>query len=248
MKNKYILVVLFLILALFFLLNILNVNATMYKVVDEDGNVIRLTNKPYLSVSEKEAGYTLDPPIIESEEENISETQTTTYQHDFRKANWGMSKEQVKATENRKPDFEDNTSVGYKMKINGNDFLCIYSFLQDKLYNSGYALSGTHTNKNLYIDDYEELKETLTKKYGKPKMDIPGLWRNDLYKDDKSHWGMAISVGHLAYASQWETTTTTISLRLHGDNFKISLVLSYDSKELKEWAKKIKEEKAKSNF
>lgn len=29
--------------------------------------------------------------------------------YDFRETNWGMTKEQVKATEDKKPDFEDNT-------------------------------------------------------------------------------------------------------------------------------------------
>ena len=104
-----------------------------------------------------------------------------------------------------------------------------------------------HTNKNFYINDYEELKEILTKKYGKPKKDEK-IWDNELYKDDRSSWGLAVSVGHLAYGASWETSTTEIVLRLSGDNYKISLILAYDSKELKEWANKIKEEKAKSNF
>ena len=168
--------------------------------------------------------------------------------YDFRNTNWGMSKEQVKVTEDKKPDFEDDATLGYDVKIGGDDFACMYSFLQDKLYNSGYAFTGKHTNKNLYINDYEKLKETLTKKYGKPIRDIPGLWKNDLYKSDKQSWGMAVSVGHLVYGTSWETPTTKISLMLSGDNFKISLVLSYTSKELEEWADKIKEEKAKSKF
>ena len=168
--------------------------------------------------------------------------------YDFRKTNWGMSKEEVRAAEAKKPDFEANTILGYKVKVNGKDFRCVYSFLEDKLYNSGYFFTGEHTNKNLYIDDYKELKEILTKKYGKPKMDIPGLWKNDLYKDDKSHWGMAISVGHLAYGASWETSTTKISLMLSGDNYKIELVLSYTSKELEEWVKQIKEKETSKDF
>ena len=168
--------------------------------------------------------------------------------YDFRKTNWGMSKEQVKATEGKKPDFEADTMLGYDVTISGKDFACIYTFLEDKLYNSGYFFTGEHTNKNLYIDDYEELKETLTKKYGKPKTDISGLWKNDLYKDDKSHWGMAISVGHLIYGASWETPTTEINLMLSGDNFKIKLILAYDSKELKEWVKQTKEKEASKDF
>lgn len=105
--------------------------------------------------------------------------------YDFRKTKWGMSKEQVKATENKKPDFEDNTKLSYEVTISEKDFECAYLFLEDKLYGSGYLFFGEHTNKNLYIDDYEELKEILTKEYGKPKIDKV-TWKNDLFKNLES--------------------------------------------------------------
>ena len=105
--------------------------------------------------------------------------------YDFRKTNWGMSKEQVKSTEDKKPNFEDNTMLSYKVAISEKDFECTYLFLDDKLYGSGYLFFGEHTNKNIYIDDYEELKEILTKEYGKPKIDKV-TWKNDLFKNLKS--------------------------------------------------------------
>ena len=169
--------------------------------------------------------------------------------YDFRKTNWGMSKEQVRATEDKKPDFEDDKWLGYEVKINGKDFGCLYCFLEDKLYRGEYFSEGEYTNKNLYIDDYEELKEILTKKYGKPKTDRPGLWKNDLYKVDKSLWGIAISAGLLAYEASWETSTTEIWLRLEGDNDEISLGISYYSKELAGWViQTIEKEASKGVF
>jgi len=105
--------------------------------------------------------------------------------YDFRKTNWGMSKEQVKATEDKKPDFEDNTMLSYEVTISEKDFECVYLFLEDKLYGSRYLFFEEHTNKNLYIDDYEELKEILTKEYGKPKIDKV-TWKNDLFKNLES--------------------------------------------------------------
>jgi len=164
--------------------------------------------------------------------------------YDFRDTTWGTSKEQVKATEDGKPGIEDDTSLAYKATINGKEFACTYSFLEDKLYAGGYIFIGEHTNENLYIEDYEDMKETLTKKYGKPKTEIPGLWNNDLYKDDKSNWGKAISMGHLVYGASWETSTTRIDFLLWGDNYNIKLALYYTGKELEEWVNKINEEKA----
>jgi hypothetical protein len=105
--------------------------------------------------------------------------------YDFRKTNWGMSKEQVKTTEDKKPDFEDNTLLSYEVTISEKDFECVYLFLEDKLYGSRYLFFEEHTNKNLYIDDYEELKEILTKEYGKPKIDKV-TWKNDLFKNLES--------------------------------------------------------------
>ena len=165
--------------------------------------------------------------------------------YDFRKTNWGMSKEQVKATEDKKADYEDNDFLYYKVKINGDNYICGYNFLEDKLYSSSYRFTGKHVNKNLYIDDYKKLKEILIKKYGKP-IGNRVRWENDLYKDDKNEWGMAISIGDLEYWAWWKTPTTEICLLLTGDNYKITLDIHYHSKKLKEWANKIKEDKAKN--
>ena len=173
--------------------------------------------------------------------------------YDFRKTNWGMSKEQVKATEDAKLDIEDDSKPGCfilaysNIKIDGRDSICVYYFLEDKLYQSAYGFLRKHSNDNFYIDDYENLKGILTKKYGKPVLDNV-TWRNDLFKDDKQSWGLAVSIGHLEYFSSWETSTTYIMLGLDGDNYKIDLTLGYSSRELEEWVKKIKEEQEKSQL
>ncbi|MBA7586386.1 hypothetical protein ES708_28384 [subsurface metagenome] len=167
--------------------------------------------------------------------------------YDFRKTNWGMSKEEVKATEDKKPGSEIDNTIAYRVKIDGDEYICGYTFLEDKLYNAGYVFTGKHSNRNLYIDDYKRLKEILIKKYGKPKDEIV-FWSDDLFKNDRSQWGLAVSIGDLSYGAGWETPTTKIELMLWGDNYKISLVLAYDSRELEEWANKILEEKAKSKF
>jgi len=168
--------------------------------------------------------------------------------YDFRKANWGMSVEQVKATEKNKIVLEDEKTLATgRVQVDGKECIYVYYFLEDKLYRAAYGFMEKHTNENLHIDDYEDLKEILTKKYGKPVLDKV-TWKNDLFKSDKQNWGTAISIGHLDYFSSWETSTTFISLGLNGDNYKINLTLGYYSRELKEWADKIKEEKAKDEL
>ena len=257
MKKKYFFVIFFLLLAIFFIINSSSVNAKMYKILDSGGNIIRLTSNPVLTIEEKEAGCTISPPPggsiepiqdqITNEQEIKQQVSSGSEKYDFRKTNWGMSKEQVKATENKKPDLEEDNALAYYVKINGDDYICAYSFLKDKLYNTGYVIAEKHTNRNLYIDDYKKLKETLIKKYGKPLTDRT-TWDNDLYKGDRSEWGFAVSLGHLSYGATWETSTTYITLGLNGDNYKISLLIAYDSKELEAWKKQIKDKETSTNF
>jgi len=77
MKRKYYFVILLSILAILFLINTSSVNAKMYKILDSEGNVIRITNNPVLSIEEKEAGHTIYPPpkriVVIDGQENTGE-------------------------------------------------------------------------------------------------------------------------------------------------------------------------------
>jgi hypothetical protein len=59
---------------------------------------------------------------------------------------------------------------------------------------------------------------------------------------------MAISIGHLIYYSIWETENTETTLMLSGENYEINILLEASSVELKEYEKKITEEKNLDNF
>lgn len=165
----------------------------------------------------------------------------------FRKTKWGMSIEEVKSSEPLKIAQEDENLLGYKTSVIGKDVFVVYFFIENQLLRARYVLAESHINKNDYITDYNDFKEILTKKYGKPKRDET-LWKNDLYKDDYSSWGSAIGMGHLIYFSTWETPNTEIGNMLTGDNFDISCIVEYSSKNLKEIEKKAQEKKALDAF
>jgi len=176
-------------------------------------------------------------------------------EYDFRKTVWGMTKETVKRTEKRTPVLDKENNLVYNDTIIDLNMGVFYYFVENKLVRSGYGVIEKHSNKNLYINDYKELKDVLLEKYGKPSDRWFGsdkykeiVWLNDLYKDDPSHWGFAISLGHLVYQSFWETDETEIALRLNGDNYEISLVISYFSKKLKHLEEKEKEKEKLKNF
>jgi len=152
---------------------------------------------------------------------------------DFRNASWGMSMQQVMATEAGEPASKDGTSLVYLVTVASLSCGAVYTFVDGKLAYGGYVFSVQHSNRNGYIDDYEKIKGLLSQKYGTPAMDRT-VWLNDLYKDDKDDWGMAIAVGHLTYYTSWNLPHTTVLQALKGDNYEITHLIRYSSTELAE--------------
>lgn len=170
----------------------------------------------------------------------------------FRETLWGMSQEQVKKIE--KSEFmkkEHSKSSGldiliYKEKAGELDCILGYYFAENQLVEGRYVFIEKHFNKNLFIHDFKKVKEQLIEKYGMPKEDET-IWRNDLYKDDPSHWGTAVSIGHLVFETTWKLPETKITLQCYGDNFEVNHRLSYISEinKHKELVKKAKEKAKK---
>jgi len=173
-------------------------------------------------------------------------------QYDFRKTRWGMSMKDIIQAEG-KPDtimtldahrklmIYDNRTIASKKTLIG------YILAYNQLVRANYLFKISHSNTNLYMQDYQEIKKLLQAKYGKPKEDEV-IWLNDLYKDDPEHWGFAISMGHLRYFASWDLPRTEITLILYGDNFKINLRLEYVSKTLRDLEEKAKKESALEEF
>ena len=155
---------------------------------------------------------------------------------DFRKTKWGMTISQVKAIESIKPSAvtkdKSKTLLIYKDTIAGLSCKVVYIFSQNKLIRSKYMVTKEHTNKNDYLSDYNSLSSALTEKYGPPESEDT-FWENDLFKDDYSGWGTAVSVGHLSKFTEWKTQATDIILYLHGENYNINLGIEYLSVKLK---------------
>jgi hypothetical protein len=103
-------------------------------------------------------------------------------QYDFRKTNWGINKEQVKVTEKAKIAEIYEDGFAYKDTVADLDCNIVYQFIKDKLYIAGYIFTGLHTNYDLWIDDYQKVKEILIKKYGKP-IASGMFWTSDLHKE-----------------------------------------------------------------
>jgi hypothetical protein len=153
---------------------------------------------------------------------------------DFRSGHWGDPVAKIIASEG-KPAFQSDGGIGYsKVEVGGLESTAIFVFADDKLVRGGYTFNNKHADNNGYLDDYASLDELLSAKYGKPKEHTN--WRDDLYKNTPSSWGMAVAAGHLQKAADWSLPGTDIELFLRGDNFAVTLTVAYSSTELKSLA------------
>lgn len=172
----------------------------------------------------------------------------------FRDALWGMNKERVKKVETSEfvkeekmgGDFKGLDALLYKAEVGRLEAVIVYYFAKNLLTRARYKIMESHTNMNLFIEDFEYIMGQLTQKFGPPERD-DAIWLNDLYKDDPSEYGMAMSVGHLMYVAEWYPPKTTIYLSLTGDNYEINLSIEYTSDAFSQFEKKVRE-KAKRDI
>lgn len=157
-----------------------------------------------------------------------------TADYDFKSFYWGDSREKVISVEGT-PDGEgkltgtDSTYIAYETTAVGMDVLLGYYFCDEGLYAVRYILLEEHSNEALYIDDYEKFEAALTKKYGKPLLDLE-KWENDskkeYYADRK---GDALCYGYLTYETVYSSGRASIVMSMSADNYEITTTIDYMS-------------------
>lgn len=172
-------------------------------------------------------------PILPRRVSDVRESNPNVDTPDFRNARWGMTVNGVRASETdcRLVDDGDGGTglVGFT-SLAGYSVIVGYEFDRaGRLERGIYVLDELHTEGNSYIDDFDDLKGLLTAKYGKPISDYPN-WKNELFKNQRTSWGVALQLGHVTFGAMWETPTTTITMILTGDNFEVTHGIIYGSK------------------
>ena len=157
---------------------------------------------------------------------------------DFRTVRWGMTEEEVKNLEGNLPDYSGELDgrnawyIGYDTNLMGNSVIVAYYFGTNGLYEARYIWSESHSNENLYISDYNSVKNELTKKYGSPWWDQEN-WdtsSHESYYSDKK--GEALSFGYLTYETCYDTSRTDITMQMYADNYDISFIVYYESQDI----------------
>jgi hypothetical protein len=159
---------------------------------------------------------------------------------------WGMKKETLlkkAGPPSRRERSRELDIFEYRQRIYGKDCLIDYIFVRNELASAKYNFIKQHMNKNFHIEDYKKIREVLAQKYGKPESDHVN-WSDELYREDSSKWGLAVSLGHMECQSYWQTPETEIVLTLMGDNNEISLEVEYVGVKQKGLLKKIEDKAA----
>lgn len=149
----------------------------------------------------------------------------------FRHTRWGMTAEEVIASESRLDPVEKSENmIKYKTQVLGRNVELIYSFVQDQLTGASYQIIENYLNSQHFITSYQKFKAALTQKYGPAQADEIN-WQNDAFRNDRSKNGLALSLGHVKYRSVWETPSTTIVCSLKEINYYVLCSIAYKSKE-----------------
>jgi hypothetical protein len=148
--------------------------------------------------------------------------------HDIRNVNWGWTLAQVKVSEKLKLFEQTKNELTYFGSLNNKSFMLSYDFIDNKFVRLTYTCTEEFINKNNYIDQFNELKDILIKRYGSTSYDRV-KWSDNLYKDRPQDIGLACSVGHVKFITQWFTDNTQINLQCNGENFKVNLGIIYTS-------------------
>jgi hypothetical protein len=151
----------------------------------------------------------------------------------FRGFQWGAPPADIKTGEkailiNETTSPEGLFVLQYQGNIGDLGAIFTYCFAESRFVEGRYLITEDHENQNLFIGDFERVDSSLSEKYGKSTK-LTTAWSNKLYKDDPDEWGLAVSIGHLVYQTEWAQPGMKIIHQLRGDNFKVLHLLYYTS-------------------
>jgi len=158
--------------------------------------------------------------------------------YDLRKIQWGMTMEGVIKNEEAtlSEQYKKEALIYNNIEVVNYDTKLIYSFNEDdELYRATYLFIHEYEDrlKHFYIDDFMNLKNKLTEKYGDPIFykEI-GLEEEDL--SDISKLNRLLTEGDIALIGRWETDRTEIVMELntYNDEDNISFYIDYFSKDI----------------
>lgn len=146
----------------------------------------------------------------------------------FRNARWGMTRDEVIASEGRQPDQTGQNTLAYLTQVEGLDAVAVYVFTEGRLTAAVYAIDTSYISAANAVRHYARLKEWLSSVYGEPAVDRD-VWATSLMRGLISE-GLAVEMGLLSKVAEWTTEHTAVRLSLSGRAFGVDLLVQYESR------------------
>jgi len=155
----------------------------------------------------------------------------------FRKCQWGVSKSYVKDKEKAVLTNENENVLVYNKRIGKFNTMFTYNFTKNKLTTGKYVVINKYSDKMEYVYDYTDIQNVLISKYGKAQLDTV-IWKNDIYRNDFTKRGVAVSEGQVEMYTVWNTKNSIITLKLSGLSGSVDLEILYRSIKYKDYKAK----------
>jgi len=157
----------------------------------------------------------------------VSDKQDST-STSFRKSSWGMTPEEVKATESAIPISDNEMVVLYQETFLNMPTKMGYVFKDGKLIKGAYLFEESFENPDDYILRYEKIKNSMISDLGPPSLDEIKWVDEDSRQQEVS--GAEVCEGKVIYKSEWVEEDTFVLLLLEGANDKCRQGIVFESK------------------
>lgn len=148
---------------------------------------------------------------------------------DLRSVRWGMSQDEVRASESLSPKEAHKDGLVYFTKLGDMDTVLAYLFRDDRLVAVAYTmLTNYSADYSACVRDFELVKGKLSSKYGTPGAeDDRKVWKDRSAESDPSLWPAAVATGNLSLYAQFLSERTLVRQSLKSENGIVVMTIGY---------------------
>ena len=136
---------------------------------------------------------------------------------------WGRTESGILRAEGRPLSREasgDREFLCYHRDVFGKKCLVTYVMIERKLASVRVHLLERYEDKDLYVADYNRIREFLNAKVGEPRTNHV-VWKDSAQAERGENLGAAVTSGNLSLSAEWAFRGTEVRLSLTGENSEI---------------------------
>lgn len=147
---------------------------------------------------------------------------------DFRKATWGMSKDEVRLSEPFAPFRSTDKTLIYTFEWNNMSGYVIYLFMNNSLTNGSYYISQKHDNFVQHIESFGQIMNRLSEELDEPD-GVKFLWKTNVFEINTDWYGIALKEKQLAFTYFWEKKKRHIDIAMFYEDDMPVITVKYSA-------------------